>query len=203
MPGELFQLIREGVTQADERRRPEQRAARIEADEPPDRHAEDAREWRRHRAQSRHEFRDQQRAGAMARERVFGSADAGVRLQGDPAKELEDADPLAPPELVPDQVRGERRHGRQQEHEARTPAARAGERAGGDENRSHRKRNSHSLDEDGAGEQGRAVAKQDFGVMIHDRLRRANADRRDIISHASSKRVEMRLRLMLRAPSHG
>ena len=92
-------------------------------------------ERRGDRAQPGEELDDQQRPPATPDEQVLGPADARVRLEGDATEESEDSTASAPAELVPDEVRWERRqeHGTERERQAHPP--RAGERSDAEQNR--------------------------------------------------------------------
>src|SRR5216684_3482055 len=118
-------------------------------------------------AWARNEFCQQKRAGALLRKNAFGTADAGIRLQGNFSKKLEDADAFAPAKLVPDGIRC---HGGQHDVEQRseeTQAASTCECPSSEQQRHRGKRQPHLLGENPSEQYYVSVMEEEFESAMH------------------------------------
>jgi hypothetical protein len=150
----------EGEAKTDVESHPEHGSESVEHHEAPPRHTERPREGLADAVQTRHELRDQERTGAVARECFRSIPDTGVWLDRQPAHPLEDPLPPDAPDLVPDEIADHRARERQRRRERQTKAAVPGQGAGPEEKRLSRHRR-HELFEDHSAKKSRIAVHPD------------------------------------------
>ena len=102
--GDIFELVRENVADAEECSGPENGAKKIENKKAAKAHVKNTGERSGDGAQAGNELGDEQRLGALFLEEAFRAAHAGIRFKGNAAKPLQNLDAFAMPELVPQRV---------------------------------------------------------------------------------------------------
>src|ERR1017187_8237747 len=103
--GYLLELVAENKPQQKKAPGVQQRSQAVERQKPTDTHAVHPRQWRHNGTETRNEFSKHNASHAVPHENTLGSQNTGIRLNGDAAKELQDAAASNATEIKPDAVR--------------------------------------------------------------------------------------------------
>src|SRR5260370_1684131 len=155
------------VTEAEERAGPEERPQRIEKEKSSRTDVKDASKRSRDRAQAREELGQQKGASALLRKKALGAANAGIRLQRNLAKELEDLDAFAAAKLIPDGISYDGREHDVEQRGEKTQVAGACECACREQQRHGRERQPHLLGENPSEQQSLSMMDQEFQSAVH------------------------------------
>ena len=151
---------------------PEQGPRGIPQEEPRASHADHPRHGRSDRVEPGEELGEEERSRTLGREDVLGAADARVRLERDPAQQLQDGGAPSPSRLEPHEVGDEARGHRQEQRRQRVQLVRPDKRSGSEQEGHGGQRQAELLGEHGPEEDEVGVLEKEGEGAVHgwDRL---------------------------------
>src|SRR6516225_9540191 len=165
--GDDLDLFAEDVSRSENAQAPEHGPESVEEQELAGPHVKDSGQRRSDGAESRDEFGNQQGTRALFGEDAFGTAHAGVGLQGNLAEKLQDAYAFDLPQRIPQGVGGQRGQSNQSQAGPEAEAPGAGERAGGQQHRQRRGGNPQLLGKNPGEHNDVAVLDKKFDGSVH------------------------------------
>jgi hypothetical protein len=147
-PGHDLDGVAEDVAEPQPEARPQHDAREVVEHEPEAGDAEDPRQGRHDRGQTREKLRHEQRPNVVAEKEVLGPAHTYIGFERQAAEAREHARPAPAAEFVPDEIHRQRHHRDRADHQQWTHSPLRRERANGQEGRHRGQRDPDLLGDD-------------------------------------------------------